>query len=213
MREIWFAMLVALAVAGALPAAAQAPKPKPDSAAAASLLAVGSADRILGKPDAPITIIEFASLTCPHCAHFDVDVLPKLKEKWIDSGKAKLVMRDFPLNKVDVPAVLVARCMPAARFYPFVDTLYHDQDNWVMAKDYKGALQRMAQLAGLGAKQVNACLDDKAAEDRVLQGGMLASQQLGVNSTPTFFINGTKFEGEPTFEAFDQLLSGLAAKS
>jgi protein-disulfide isomerase len=172
-----------------------------------------SDDIALGKPDAPVTIFEFASLTCPHCAHFDVDVLPKLKEKWIDSGKARLVMRDFPLNKVDVPAALVARCMPPARFYPFVDTLYHDQDNWVMAKDYKAALQRMAQLAGLGAKQVTACLDDKAAEDSVLQGGLIASQQLGVNSTPTFFINGTKFEGDPTFEAFDQLLSGLAAKS
>ena len=211
MREIWVAMLLALTVMGAVPAAAQAPKPP--SANAAALLAVGQKEPILGKPEAPITIIEYASLTCPHCAHFDIDVLPKLKEKWIDSGKARLVMRDFPLNKVDVPAVLVARCMPAARFYPFVDTLYHDQENWVMAKDYRGALQKLALLAGLGAKQVDACLDEKGGEDRVLQAGLVASQQLGVNSTPTFFINGTKFEGEPSFEAFDKLLSGLAAKS
>src|ERR1700674_4547175 len=98
MREIWFAVLVGLTLAGASPAVAQAPKPG-DDASAQNLLAPSGGDRVLGQPDAPITIIEYASLSCPHCAHFATDVLPKLKEKWIEPGKAKLVLRAFPLDE------------------------------------------------------------------------------------------------------------------
>jgi protein-disulfide isomerase len=107
MREIWFCLLIVLTLGGTLPAAAQG-----TGGDAAKQLAVQPDDRILGKPDAPITIVEYASLTCPHCAHFTVDVLPKLKEKWIDTGKAKLVLRDFPLDEPALRAAMVARCAP-----------------------------------------------------------------------------------------------------
>jgi protein-disulfide isomerase len=211
MREIWFSLLIVLSLAGASPAVAQTP-PKP-SPGGGEALAIQPGDRVLGKTDAPITIIEYASLTCPHCAHFTVDVLPKLKEKWIDTGKAKLVLRDFPLDEPALRAAMVARCAAPDKFYPLVDTFFSQQEQWVTARDYRAALEKLAKLGGIGDKQFKACSEDKKLEDQVAQSRLTAAQQLGVNSTPSFFINGQKFEGAPTFEAFDQLLSGLAAKS
>ena len=211
MREIWLALAVALTFAGALPAAAQAPVADP--AKAAALLAITQQDRVLGKADAPITIVEYASMTCPHCAHFANAVLPKLKENWIDTGKAKLVLRDYPLDEVALRAAMMARCAPAERFYPLVDTLFETQEQWALAKDWRGALEKTARLAGIGKKDFDACLANKGMEDQVAQSRLIATTQLGVDSTPTFFVNGTKFQGAPTEEAFDQLLTGLASKS
>jgi protein-disulfide isomerase len=114
MREIWFSLLIVLSLAGASPAFAQTSL-KPASGGGETL-AVKPDDRVLGKADAPITIIEYASLTCPHCAHFTVDVLPKLQQKWIDTGKAKLVLRDFPLDEPALRAAMVARCAPPDKF-------------------------------------------------------------------------------------------------
>ncbi|HYU11047.1 MAG TPA: DsbA family protein [Stellaceae bacterium] len=211
MREIWFGLLVALSLAGASPAVAQTP-PKP-AVGGGEALAVQPGDRVLGKADAPITIIEYASLTCPHCAHFAVDVQPKLKQKWIDTGKVKLVLRDFPLDEPALRAAMVARCAPADKFYPLVDTFFSQQENWVTSRDYRAALEKLAKLAGIGDKQFKTCIEDKKLEDQVVQSRLTAAQQLGVSSTPSFFIDGKRFEGAPTFEAFDQQLSGLAPKS
>ena len=211
MREIWFSLLIVLSLAAASPAVGQTPpKPAPGGGAA---LAIHPDDRILGKADAPITIIEYASLTCPHCAHFSVDVLPKLKQKWIDTGKAKLVLRDFPLDEPALRAAMVVRCAPPDKFYPLVDTFFAQQENWVTSRDYRAALEKLAKLAGIGDKQFKTCIEDKKLEDQAVQSRLTAAQQLGVNSTPSFFINGKKFEGAPTFEAFDQQLSGLAPRS
>lgn len=211
MREIWLALVVALALAGVSPAAAQAPKP--GTASAESLLAPTGQDRVLGKPDAPITIVEYASLSCSHCARFANVVLPKLKEKWIDTGKAKLILRDFPLDEAALRAEMLARCVPPERFYPLVEMMFETQDKWVVAKEWRAALEKLVRVAGIGKKEFDGCLADKALEDQVTQSRLTASQQFGVNSTPTFFINGKKFEGEPSLEAFEKLLSGLAAKS
>ena len=118
MREIWFALLGFVERSpGHCRRPAQAPAPHPMLADAQTVLAVTKDDRILGKPDAPITIVEYASLTCPHCAHFANDVLPELKKKWIDTGKAKLVLRDFPLDEPALRAAMIARCAPPERFY------------------------------------------------------------------------------------------------
>ena len=212
MREIWFAAMAFLALGGAPPALAQAPAATPLAADAGKLLALTPDDRVLGNNNAPVTIVEYASLTCPHCAHFATEVLPKIKEQWIDTGKARLVMRDYPLDEPALRAAMVARCAPPTRFYPFIDTLFADQQQWVLAKDYKVALARMALLGGMSKTQFDACLGDKSGEDKVLQSRLAATQQLGVNSTPTFFINGVKFDGDPTVEAFAAAL-GRAAGS
>jgi len=206
MREIWFAPLLVLLLACVNPASAQ-------PAGAAAPPAVSGQDRILGNPNAPITIIEYASLTCPHCAHFEDAVLPKIKQKWIDPGKAKLILRDFPLDDAALHAAMVARCAPPDRFYPLIETFFHTQDQWVVAKDWKAALQRIAQLAGISKTKFDTCFNDKKLEDEVANSRLDASTKLGVDATPTFYVNGTKFEGEPTVEAFDKLLSGMAQKS
>lgn len=213
MPKIWFPLVLILLVAAG-PTSAQAPSAKPASPEEqARLLAVDPQDRVLGKEDAPITIVEYASLTCPHCAHFDQDVLPQLKKDWIDTGKAKLVLRDFPLDESALLAATVARCEPADKFYGFVDTLFKTQDEWVASKDPRPALQRLSQLGGMSKKEFTACIDDKARQDKVVQSRFVAANQLGVDSTPTFFINGTKFDGAPTAEAFNKVLSSLSAKS
>ena len=211
MREIWFVAVVGLLLAGAYPAAAQAPKPG-TVGNSDKVLAVTKEDRILGQPDAPITIVEYASLTCPHCAHFAGDVLPQLKKKWIDTGKAKLVMRDFPRDREDLRAQMLARCVAPERYYPLVEMLFQTQESWVLAQDWQAALERTVRLAGIGKEQFDSCLADKKLEDQVIQSGFAAQHELSVNSTPTFFVNGKKFEGAPTVEAFDQLLSGAAGK-
>ena len=208
MREIWFCVVILLALGGPLPALAQAP-----GGDAAKDLAVLPSDRILGKADAPITIIEYASLTCPHCAHFNTQVLPKLKEKWIDAGKAKLVLRDFPLDEPALRAAMVARCAPPDKFYPLIDTFFAQQEQWVTSRDYRAALEKLAKLAGISDKEFKTCISDKKLEDQVAQSRLTAAQKLGVDATPTFFINGKKFDGAPTVEAFDQALSGAAEKS
>jgi protein-disulfide isomerase len=213
MRNILFAMLSVLGAVVLSPCAAPAAGPPPNPADAQSLLAVNKDDRILGNPDAPITIVEYASMTCPHCAHFTEDVLPAIKKKWIDTGKAKLVLRDFPLDDEAVHASMIARCAPPDRFYAYVDTFFADQAKWVEASDYQAELTRLAALGGMSKPEVAKCLDDKALENRVLASRLAAGNQLGVNATPTFFVNGTKFTGEPTVASFDQLLSGLAQKS
>jgi len=208
MREMWFFLLIVLSLGTLSPTPALAA-----AGDAAKELAVQPSDRILGKAEAPITIIEYASLTCPHCAHFDVTVLPKLKEKWIDTGKAKLILRDYPLDEPALRAAMVARCAPADRFYPLIDTFFAQQEQWVTSRDYRAALEKLVKLGGMSDKEFKACISDKKLEDQVAQSRLTASQQLGVDATPTFFINGKKFDGAPTVEAFDQALSGAAPKS
>jgi protein-disulfide isomerase len=176
-------------------------------------LAVTKEDRILGNSNAPITIVEYASLTCPHCAHFANEVLPELKKKWIDTGKAKLVLRDYPLDEPALRAAMIARCAPPDRFYAYVDTFFATQEKWVMARDYREALARLVKLGGMSQDEFDNCLKNTALENKIVEGRLIASKEFDVNSTPTFFINGTKFTGAPTVEEFDKALSSVAAKS
>jgi protein-disulfide isomerase len=198
-----------MALAAAAPSVAQAPA-KPPAAAAEDPLTLTADDRVLGKPDAAVTIIEYGSLTCPHCAAFDAEVLPKLKEKWIDSGKAKLVLRPFPRDGDDLHAASVALCASPDRFYAFIDAIFASQDQWMAASDKKAALARIALLGGVNKTKFDACYDDKTASDKLLASRLVASQQLGVDSTPTFFINGKKLDSAPTADAFEAALTKLA---
>ena len=205
MRKIW---LILLGVMGIFLVPVD-----PAVADAQTVLQITRDDRVLGNPAAPITIIEYASLTCPHCAHFANDVLPELKREWIDTGKAKLVLRDFPLDGPALRAAMIARCAPPDRFYAFADTLFASQDKWATTKDYREALARLAKLGGMGKDEFEACLNNTTLENRIVEQRLVASQELDINSTPTFFINGSKFSGAPTAEEFNKVLSNLAAKS
>ena len=207
MHRIWLSLLavaaLGLAAASSL-ALADAPAP---------FLEITKDDRILGSTAAPITIVEYASMTCPHCAHFAKEVLPELKRKWIDTGKVKLVLRDFPLDQLALRAAMIQRCAPPDRFYAFADMFFADQQQWVTADDANAALARLAALGGMSRSEFDACLKDSALENYIVQERLVAAKDLGVGATPTFFINGSKFSGEPTVAEFDKVLSGLAAKS
>ena len=213
MQEIWFALLVIFGLLLASPGSPEAAAPHPMLADAKTVLQITKDDRILGNPEAPITIVEYASLTCPHCAHFANDVLPELKKEWIDTGKAKLVLRDFPLDEPALRAAMIARCAPPERYYAFADTFFSAQEKWVRSGDYREALARLAKLGGMGQAEFDTCIKNTELENQIVEGRLRATQELDVSSTPTFFVNGSKLAGAPTKEEFEKLLSGLAAKS
>jgi protein-disulfide isomerase len=212
MKKIWFTLLGVVSTILVSPMPVQATAPHQLLADAQTVLALSKDDRILGNPDAPITIVEYASLTCPHCAHFTNDVLPELKKKWIETGKAKLILRDYPLDEPALRAAMIARCAPPDRYYAFVDTFFGAQEKWAKP-DFREPLARLVKLGGMSREEFDNCLKNTALENKILEGRLIASKELDVNSTPTFFINGTKFTGAPTLEEFDKALSGLAAKS
>ena len=212
MHKIWLPILAIAGLVGAALGLTAAPRAVLADAPAPHLQ-ITKDDRILGSPTAPITIVEYASMSCPHCAHFAKEVLPELKRKWIDTGKVKLVLRDFPLDQLALQAAMIQRCAPPDRFYAFADMFFADQQQWVTADDANAALARLAALGGMSRSEFDACLKDTALENHILQQRLVASKNLGVEATPTFFINGTKFGGAPTVAEFDKVLSGLAPKS
>ena len=211
MQKIWFCLIALASFLVPMGMASAAPPP-PAAADAQAPLQITRDDRILGNPDAPITIIEYASMTCPHCAHFQDEVLPEIKKQWIDTGKAKLVLRDFPLDEEALRAAMIARCAPPDRYYAFADTFFASQSKWVGSRDYREALARLARLGGMNKEEFDACLTNKRLEDSIVQSRFVASKELDVNSTPTFFINGTKYTGAPTVQDFSaNLQSALPA--
>lgn len=169
-------------------------------------------DRVLGKPEAPITILEYASLTCPHCAAFDAETLPKLEKDWIDTGKAKLIFRDFPFDATALKAAVLARCAGPEKFYGFVDMLFKSQATWAHGADPDAALLRIAKLGGVPEAKYKSCQEDKKIADSILAGRLYAEQTLKVESTPSFFINGHKVVGNQPYEKFEEVLKGAQSK-
>jgi protein-disulfide isomerase len=198
MRNIWWVATLLVLAFVSVASAAEGPTP-------------AAGDAVLGNPMAPITIYEYASLTCPHCAEFDVDIFPKVKSEWIDTGKAKLIYRDYPLDQLAVKAAIVARCAPPDRFYSFIDVLFHNQRNWALSSDVDLALTRIARLGGLSADKLDACRNDKALSDSIVNSRLVAQNEYGVDSTPTFFINGKKVVGALPYEDFSKKLSAATA--
>ncbi len=201
MRKIWLA-LAALAFAGF--ALAGTP------VRAAELPTVTADDHVLGKADAPITIFEFFSLTCPHCGEFAEKTFPKVKAEWIDTGKAKLVYRDYPLDQNALKAALVARCAPHDNYPKFVEVLFQQQMVWGVQRDPTESLKKIAALGGIPGDKFDACLKDDAMSKSIVAGEYDAQQKYGVDSTPTFFINGKKVVGALPYEDFVKELQGAA---
>lgn len=149
-------------------------------------------ERILGDPGASVTIIEYASLTCPHCAAFHRETLPVLKERYIDTGKAKLVFRDFPLDRAALAAAALAHCAGDARYFKFLDAIFANQQSWARASDPVAALRQLTRLGGLPDADAEACLADQGLQDAILQTRLDGEREFGVNSTPTILVNGEK---------------------
>ena len=183
------------------------------SPAWAEEMAVFEDDRILGSAEAPITIIEYASLTCPHCAAFHADTLPRLKETWIADGRVRLVYRHFPLGAVALRAAAVANCIEGARYFGFLDLLYKSQKRWAKSGDPLKALGQMARLAGLSQEKFEACANDEAEMDRILERRQDGIQSYGVQSTPTLIVNGRKVEGARSFEYLERIFKEIVPES
>jgi len=167
------------------------------------------ADKVLGNPDAPVEIIAYESLTCPHCASFHHNAWPEIKEKYIDTGKAKFVFRDFPFDAIGLRASMMARCMGDERYYGILDVLFNSQSQWTRAEDPMKALAGIGRLAGLDQAAFDACMANEELMDGILKGRQRGQSEFEVSSTPTFIINGTKVVGAQPFEAFAEVIAPL----
>jgi protein-disulfide isomerase len=168
-------------------------------------------DMAIGPANASVTITEFASMTCPHCAAFNATVFPKIKSEYIDSGKIRYIFREFPLDIKAAAGSMLARCIAkddAAKYFAVIDMLFRQQNDWVM-KNTTETLTRIGKQAGLSQQQVEDCLKDQALLDKIAADQKYAAEVLKVDSTPTFFINGEKIKGETSFEEFDKKIKSL----
>jgi protein-disulfide isomerase len=168
-------------------------------------------DMALGPANASVTITEYASMTCPHCATFNDTVFPKIKSEYIDTGKVRYVFHEFPLDIKAAAGSMLARCIAkddAGKYFAVVDMLFRQQNDWV-TKNTTETLTRIGKQAGLSQQGVEDCLKDQALLDKIAADQKYASDVLKVDSTPTFFINGEKIKGETSFEEFDKRIKSL----
>lgn len=166
-------------------------------------------DMVLGDAKAPITFIEYSSLSCPHCARHHLNVLPEIKKQYIDTGKVRLVVRDFPLNGPAVQAALLAHCVSPLAYWGMIDQLFATQQTWVN-ENSGPALAVMAAAAGINGQDFQTCLSDKATKDKIIASTEQANKIFSVKSTPTFVINGIVVTGEKSFEEFKKIFDALA---
>ena len=168
-------------------------------------------DMALGPANASVTITEYASMTCPHCAAFNENVFPKIKSEYIDSGKVRYVFREFPLDIKAAAGSMLARCIAkddAGKYFAVIDMLFKQQNDWV-TKNTTETLTRIGKQAGLSQQAVEDCLKDQALLDKIAADQKFANEVLKVGSTPTFFINGETIRGETSFEEFDKRIKSL----
>ena len=168
-------------------------------------------DMALGPANATVTITEYASMTCPHCADFAEKVFPKIKSEYIDTGKVRYVFREFPLDIKAAAGSMLARCIAkddSGKYFAVIDMLFKQQNDWVL-KNTTETLTRIGKQAGLSQQAVEACLKDQALLDKIAADQKFASEVLKVNSTPTFFINGEMVKGATSFEEFDKKIKAL----
>lgn len=165
-------------------------------------------DQVLGKADAPVTIIEYASMTCPHCADFHTRTYPTLKEKYIDTGKVRLIFREFPLDELALSASMLARCAGDGKYFPMVSVLFQHQRTWAV-RDPVPQLLLIARQAGLSQKSFEDCMANQKLYNDIVATRERATKVFKVDSTPTFFINGKVHRGELTVSELDRVVEPL----
>jgi len=169
----------------------QLPGLSPANAQSADLSSLHEApqlgERVLGEADAPVTVIEYASATCGHCANFHNDAFPAIKEDYIDTGKVRFVFREFPLDELALAAFMLARCAPENRYFPIIDVLFEEQRTWT--RNAREELLKIARMAGFTPESFEECLQNEDVAKGILEIRSTAAEQYGVKSTPTFFVN------------------------
>lgn len=186
----------------------------PDASAKQSVTIVAR-DMTMGSPKAPILVVEYAAPQCPHCAHFDMTEFPLLKKEFIDTGKIYYALRVYPLGPADVAAENMARCLPKESYFQFLDLLWRNQDKWdpeFRVPDVHAGLVEMGRIAGLSSEKVDACISNQAEGQKIAAVGQEATQKYGINSVPSFVVNGQvrQFPGE--WEEMETYLNGLLKK-
>lgn len=184
-------------------------------ASTSQTVALTSWDRRLGSPKAPILMVEYAAPTCPHCAHFDREMFPLLKEKFIDTGKVYYVLRVFPLGPADVAAEAMARCLPEDNYFQFLDLLWRNQVKWdpeYRVPDVHAGLVEMGRIAGLSADKVDSCISNEAQKQKITQVGQEGTDKFGINSVPTFVVNGEVRQFTGGWGEVETYLNGLIKK-
>jgi protein-disulfide isomerase len=164
-------------------------------------------ERSLGDPDAPNVVIEYASMTCPHCQNFHETTFDAFKEKYIDTGEVYFIFRAFPLNPLDAAAVMLTNCAPEERYFPMVDLLFEQQANWAFVEKPAEALLNLVKQAGFTQESFTACLKNQEVLDGIDWVRTRGSTEFEVEATPTFFVNGEKTSGALTLEQLDELLA------
>jgi protein-disulfide isomerase len=200
---------VTLSAAGALlftPAAALAQEAAVDTA---ELHAPGQlGEKVLGEANAPVTIVEYASMSCPHCASFDTQTFDAFKAKYVDTGQVRYIFREFPLNAPAYAVAMLARCAPADRFFDIIHAYFRSQNEWLTADNLKAAIFEKAKPFGFTEQSFDACLSNQSlftGLEAVKERGLA----FGVQATPTFFIDGRKLEGALTLEDLDEAIQPL----
>ncbi len=175
----------------------------------AKLLADGPMEeKSIGEANAPVTIVEYASMTCPHCARFHEATLPGIKEKYLDTGRARLIFREFAFDPRAEAGFMLVRCS-GDNYFAMVDVLFNQQDSWARAQDGKAALLKIARLAGFSQESFEACLTDQKLLDDVRAVKDRGANEFGVDSTPTFFINGSKYSGAMSVDEMSAIIDSL----
>jgi len=176
-----------------------------------SVLNLTEDDFVIGNDNAPITIIEYASMSCSHCANFHNNTLPDLKKEYIDTGKVKYVFRDFPYNYPALLGSMVMRCTPTEVRYDYMNALYKLQNKWVVRENVitRQELYKIMQSGGMSKENFDICLDNINLENQILQEVIAAQSEFNIRSTPSFLINGDLLEGDKSIKVFRQILDKI----
>jgi protein-disulfide isomerase len=209
-RRALLAGIAMIGVAASLPAQAQT---APATTPLADLMVAGPlGDRVMGDAKAPVTIVEYASLTCGHCAAFHVETLPEIKTKYVDTGKVRIILREFPFDPLATAASMLARCAPEQRYWPMIDVFFKTQDVWARSERPLDALLVLARQAGFTQETFEACLKNQSVYDGINAAKQRGADLLKVNSTPTFFINGQRVTGNRSVAEMEKLIDAAMPK-
>jgi len=166
----------------------------------------GLNEMVMGDPDAPVTMVEFASMTCSHCAAFHRERLPELKKKYIDTGKLRYILRDFPLDGLALRASMGARCAGGERYFAYVSSIFERQPQWIRSEEPLNALGKIFKLGGMSQADFDACMENKELAQKIVQASQTASKALSINATPSFWLAGETFSGNQPMEKYESLI-------
>ena len=167
-------------------------------------------EKVLGDPAASVTIIEFASLSCPHCAEFHKTRFDWLKENYIDTGKVRFIFRDFPLNRPALLGSMVAHCADPSKYFAYLSLLFKNQEKWAFSQPVEAQLVKLARVSGMGQEKLLNCLEDEALAEKIIQSRLESQNTYNIESTPSFLVGDQLIVGVPSEERLRELIEGAA---